>query len=87
MRQVDLLTPHFPRPNVRSRALNRFTQRISKKNVELDGCPAPNAPHGPCGGTCELLVNLLEAFSSNSGSAPSKKDYIVKRNNDRNGAH
>ena len=29
MRQVGLLTPHFPRPNVRSRALNRFTQRIS----------------------------------------------------------
>ena len=27
------------------------------------------------------------AFSSNSGSVRPKKDYIVKRNNDRNGVH
>ena len=33
------------------------------------------------------LAKSSEAFSSNSGSAPSKKDYIVKRNNDRNGVH
>jgi hypothetical protein len=33
------------------------------------------------------LVISLEAFSSNSGLPPSKKDYIVKQINDRNGVH
>ena len=32
-------------------------------------------------------ISSAEDFSSNSGLPPSKKDCIVKRNNDRNGVH
>ena len=65
----------------------RLSNGSRKRANDAHGCPAPNAPHGPCGGTCKMEPISLEAFSSNSGLPPSKKDYIVKRNNDRNGVH
>jgi hypothetical protein len=67
--------------------LSNGSRKRAPSGAEFHGCPAPYAPHGPCGGTCKIPPISSEAFSSNSGSAPSKKDYLVKRNNDRNGVH